>query len=672
MLIEVLSSAWLHHVWFAVVELGVASAGTAAVCGRTYSLNATGGKEGRVSRGISGVETHDGRRPWLTGGIGAVRRLLEDQAGRLREWARAREAEVDAVGFSPQRRLLLQARVPFHMAFRGACRLSIWLEPARRPVLRRVAVAACATWDLLEVTSLRRDPRLRLGTRLAADLADTATWSAFSGRAYSVVPIIGVPLVTETALRYRWAGAPLPIAHLLAAGAARRLAHKPVEPMRLGPQVLAFFFGLGLRRVERGGAQRVRASFEAELRAAETTAAIAGQYRVARSTYVLYGEPINPHDVLSGIRLHFPSARDQPSALHELTWGGRKGALEALAAERAVQLDTALRAWRRDTNVTRSALSAQVLDPTLPEGHGMALLSGEQVARLGEVLEALDVRGAFAVEVVEAARPGARVVLVVNGRRVVVPPDPPRLVVVRADPTPVAMLEGGVLYALLEATDAADAAPLWSVLPGIAAFGGVAAWSRRALRARGAAAHESMISLSAMAALAQALFVHAAVRGQPDRPDGTQRTPMQVALSAPTLLVGFCWASLGPGSRWRAGVAFAILSAIGIALLEPPRWRLDLLRNALWLPALFLPSFAYGAGGEREAHRARAELTALQTRAADEAARQGERSEWERVRVACEEGLASLDSVSPSARPAIARRLEDLHCLAEEQLNANE
>lgn len=117
-------------------------------------------------------------------------------------------------------------------------------------------------------------------------------------------------------------------------------------------------------------------------------------------------------------------------------------------------------------NVRRSALVNQVLDPALPEGQGMALLSGEQVTRLAGALDALAVRGTLAVAVVEATRPGARVVLEVNGRRLVLPADPPRLAVVRADPTPVAMLEGGVMYALLEATDAADAAPLWSVLPG--------------------------------------------------------------------------------------------------------------------------------------------------------------------------------------------------------------
>jgi hypothetical protein len=118
--------------------------------------------------------------------------------------------------------------------------------------------------------------------------------------------------------------------------------------------------------VKRAGAERVRARFEAERRAIETTAAIAGQYRVARSTYVVGHEPLNPHDVLSGIRLHLPSARDEFTAWHDLTWGGHKLALEALAVQGAVQLDSALRAWKRDTNCRRSVLADQVLDPPCP------------------------------------------------------------------------------------------------------------------------------------------------------------------------------------------------------------------------------------------------------------------------------------------------------------------
>lgn len=609
-------------------------------------------------------------RRCLTGGIGSAWQGMERWAARLHRWARVREAEVDAIGFSPKRALLLEARVPFHLAFRGACRIWIAMEPEGRTKRRQAAVAACAAWDFAEAACLRRDPSLRLGWRLLADLADVAAWSAACGRAYPVVPIVGVPLITETALRYHWAAAPIVLAHLAAVGCARRLAHKPLQPTNLAHQVLALLFGLGLRRVERTGAERVGATFEAERRAAETAAVIAGQYKVARSTYPVDGEPLNPHDVLSGIRLHFVSAREQPSALHDLTWGGRKGTLEALATEQAVQLDTALRAWKRDMNRRRSTLSSQVLDPTVAQGDGMTLLSGAQVARLGRALEALDLRGTVMVRVLEATRPGARVVLEVNGVRLVLSTDPPGLVMVRADPTPVAILEGGVLWALLEATDAADAVPLWSVVPGMVAFGGLAIWSRKALRERGEAAYPSMLSLSSLAALTQAIVVHAAIRGEPDRPDGTQRTPMQTALNASAVLAGLCWPSLDARSRRRTVVHFAVLGTIGVALLQPPRWRRDLIRNSFWLPALFVPSLAYAVAGYREVQRARAELHLRQAQQADAAARRGEQAEWERIRLACTEALASIDCVSSLARPAVERRLRALHHLAEERLHA--
>lgn len=544
------------------------------------------------------------------------------------------------------------------------------MEPEGRTKRRQVAVAACAAWDVAEAIRLRRDPGLRLGPRLVADVADVAAWSAACGRAYSVVPIVGIPLITETALRYHWAAAPIVLAHLVAVAGARRLAHKPVQLTSLGHQVLALLFGMGLRRVERTGVERVRATFETERRAAETSAVIAGKYRMARSTYLVGGEWLNPHDVLSGIRLHFFSARDQASALQELTWGGRKRALEALATEQAVQFDTALRAWKQDRNRRRSALADQVLDPDLPEGDGMALLSGEQVIGLGRALDGLDVRGTPSVRVLEATRPGARVVLDVDGVRLLLAPDPTRLVVVRPDPTPVAILEGGVLWGLLEATDGADAAPLWSVLPGTMAFGALAVWSRTTLRQRGEAAYPSLLSLSAGAALAQAVVVHAGIRGQPDRPDGTQRTPMQTALNAWAVLAGLCWPSLDAAARRRTAVTFAVLAAIGVALLEPPRWRRDLFRNSLWLPALFASSLAYSVAGHRETRRARTELHARQEEEADAAADRGEHAEWERIRLACAEALASLHAVSPPARPAVERRLRDLHRLAEEHLHA--
>lgn len=598
-----------------------------------------------------------------------MRRQRASWAGRLASWARDREAEVEALGFSPQRASLLRARVPFHLAFRVALRLGLAMGPfcSRR---RRAAVGACLGWDVLQAVRLRRDPCLRLGPRLVADLVDVAAWSAANDGASVAVPILGVPLVTETALRYQWAALPVPALHALGATLARRLAGKPPQLMHMGNQVLALLFGLGLRRVERVGAERVRDSFEAECSAIEATATVAGEYRVAAGTYVVAGERVNPHDVLSGIRLHFPGARRERGALHELAWGGRKGALESLAARQAVQLDTALRAWKRDVNARRSALAHQILDPALPEGHGMTLLSGDQVGRLVAALDAMELGGSFAVNVLEATRPGARVVLAVNGTRTVLPPDPPRLVVVRPDPTPVALLEGGVAWALLEATEAADRAPLWSVVPGAVAYAALAFWSRRALRARGEAAYEAVVSLSAAAALVQGLVVHVAIDGAPDRPDGTQRFPMQAALNAPAVLAGFCWPWLGRDGRRRIALTFAALVVLGIVLLEPPhRWR-DLTRNAVWLPALFLPSLAYSRAGQREAESAQHDLLARQTRAADEAACRGERREWERVRAACVEALACLDSVSPAARPEVERRLTELHRLTEEHLHA--
>lgn len=90
----------------------------------------------------------------------------------------------------------------------------------------------------------------------------------------------------------------------------------------------------------------------------------------------------------------------------------------------------------------------------------------------------------------------------------------------------------------------------------------------------------------------------------------------------------------------------------------------------MWLPALFLPSLAYSTASQREAESAQHDLLARQTRAADEAARKGELRVWERVRAACVEALACLESVSPAVRPEVERGLTELHRLTEEHVHA--
>jgi hypothetical protein len=145
---------------------------------------------------------------------------------------------------------------------------------------------------------------------------------------------------------------------------------------------------------------------------------------------------------------------------------------------------------------------------------------------------------------------------------------------------------------------------------------------------------------------------------------------MQVALIAPSVVAGFCWPSLDRHARRRTAALFAALAAVGVALLEPPRWRRDLAVNALWLPAAFLPALAYRLGSDTDAEQARADGQARQAHAADVAARHGELGEWDQIRQACTEALASADSIGPSARPTVERRLRDLHRLAEEHLGA--
>jgi hypothetical protein len=201
----------------------------------------------------------------LTGGIGPERQHTPGRAeGRrgwvegVSRWARNREAEIGAMGFSPWR-AVQRARVTFHLAFRGASRLWIGMERTQLGRLTPAAVAACAVWDVVQARRLHADPRLRLAPRLAADVADVAAWSGLCDRAYPAVPTIGIPLVTETAFRYQWAAAPLVLAHLGAVAVARRLAGKPLQLLNVGHQGLGLVVGLGLRRVERAGVERVRA-----------------------------------------------------------------------------------------------------------------------------------------------------------------------------------------------------------------------------------------------------------------------------------------------------------------------------------------------------------------------------------------------------------------------------
>ncbi len=145
---------------------------------------------------------------------------------------------------------------------------------------------------------------------------------------------------------------------------------------------------------------------------------------------------------------------------------------------------------------------------------------------------------------------------------------------------------------------------------------------------------------------------------------------MQAALNAPAVVAGFCWPTLDASARRRTARTFAGLAVLGVVMLEPPRWRWDLVRNSLWLPALFLSARAYGLGGHRDVRRARSELHLRQCQVADEAACRGEREEWERIDAACREALASVHCVSPAVRPLVERRLRDLKHLAEEYQHA--
>jgi hypothetical protein len=190
----------------------------------------------------------------------------------------------------------------------------------------------------------------------------------------------------------------------------------------------------------------------------------------------------------------------------------------------------------------------------------------------------------------------------------VLPADPTELRVTRGDPTPVAPLAGGVLWALLEATEVADSAPLWSVVPGMVAFGALAAWSTRVLKERGEGAHGQIIRIAFLAALVQPSVVHAAVRGSPNRPDGSQRCPIQVAFSAPAVIAGFCGPSLNRRARTGTALVFGAVLACGLALLEPPRWRRDLALNFLWNLAAFFPAVAHRAATDRDAKRTLGEL----------------------------------------------------------------
>lgn len=588
----------------------------------------------------------------------------------VRHWAIEREREVlHPVGFSPERSLLLRTRVPFHLVLRLTARVCVaGIAPPKHRRRWYAATATSLAWDVLEAVKLSRNPGMRLGSRLVADLVDIAAWSSASPEGYASSPIVGAPLLTEATLRYSWLGVPLLAPHVVGVAAARRLAGKRVRPANLGNLLVAVGGGVGLRSVETARVQRIREDFDVERSSAETTARIAGRYRLTQQTYTVDGRVLKPHDRLSGLRLHFLRARSEhESVLHQMLWGGRKGALRELASSRALQLDTVLRAWKTDTNEKRTALADQVNDPGLPEEHGMTLISGNQSQALGRLLDLSRLRGDWQIIVVEATRPGARVVLDVAGKTLVLPPDPTNLLVTRGDPTPVAPLVGGVLWALLDSTEAANDVALWSVLPGAVAFGALADWSSDQIRERGEAAHGQIIRASFMAALLQATIVHLGIRGSPSRPDGSQRTPIQVALCAPAMIGGFCLPSLSPLERAKTALAFGAVLACGLAMLETPRWRRNLVMNFTWNATGFVLSLAYRLATEGDAERTLRELRGRIVEAAELAANEGEQLEWSLIEQACAEGLGDIDSVDPSYRETVEGDLRLLRQLAEER-----
>jgi len=564
---------------------------------------------------------------------------------------RAQRAVFDDEAFTPGTSLLVRSRVPIMLLGRMAGRSSLLMSALKEPDQRRrhrfiVALSLGITMDVAEAYALRHTPRTLGKERAARDAVELVVYASALEN-YSGMGMSAAPLLAECGYRFGLNGiASVAAVQLTSVIAARRLAHRRLDLDRLYWLLPAALGGLAVRRVEQRRTVEHVTMRDAVIGARAEQAALAGRRRVALEwipELASFGDCA--HDVFTNGAQAIDTSSLDPSSPLSVLVGGRRAALWPGAS---VDLGTLVQRWAFDYRREILKASDQVPDIDIDEPTRAVLVTSEQERRLVDALTALRPRRRLRVRTrtQRTYRHGAPIRLDIESD------DTTKTLWLAAeavhkfgvaDPTAAVALLGS-LWAVGQSTRAADSIELRATLPGSAAFLASAALIEAGLRRRGSAFYGPTVALTLGAAAVQSTVVQRSIAGRPLAPDGSPRLPIQNALLAPAILVGFCWSSMSRGVRGGSVAGLVVLATAGTAALAPPRPWAELAAGCLGLPVIgALAAAAYRDHIERDALRESEAFDRAVTEQVQGFVVTGEADEWDLLEQAAEQALNTLD-----------------------------
>jgi hypothetical protein len=411
--------------------------------------------------------------------------------------------------------------------------------------------------------------------RLVLDAVDVAVWSQAIGTSPDVAALAASPLALEAGLRSGWRGLVVPLVVGGLSAAVSRAVGQPVSPAPfVWPLVALTLAALAIRYVRLRMDQRLRIA-DQEIQAAAGRAELAGQNSVAAGADSVVDLLSRTTPLLAAGGTPLP-----PSRL--AAW---KLALSEASAGQASYLGVVLARWERLRNSMSPDLRADV-ELRCAEGAGTVLLSPAQARDLDQIFDRLALAGVETVDVPRAAATGREQVLLVSGRRVVLPADP-RPVGPSLDLGPVALLLGACSI-LTHSPLQSEAVPLQVTIPLAAAGCMLALWAHELVDRRGPAAHAAV--LAAALALGGADAVLSTLTMHNQYTDHLARFPFLLFLIWFGPLYVVYAPDLSQSARWMAAGGAAAVVAAGFALMPavPPVTHLAV--AAVWPVCTFLVS----------------------------------------------------------------------------------
>lgn len=485
---------------------------------------------------------------------------------------------------------------------RGAAKTGAW----------RAAATASAAVDVAKARWLVRDQRFALGGRLALDAADLALWCIAARddtdtSEDAVIP--GVALAAEAGARLGAAGFVVPAVNACVAACVRRRRGHDLRLEQFTWQLMGVAGGAVLTRFARRRRAALEREHDRDLPAMLQTAQLAGLHDV-----VMINE--GAIDVLQRatalVDLGGPAGRRRDFA------GAFKADIADAVRAHATYLRDALMVWQTRHNFQPDLHRAVIVE--LDPQAGTILLTSEQVQRLHDTLDAMDLSGRVAiapVDATEAARPYGHRNLMVN-EAVIALPSAVAERTWRFDAIPTAFLMN--ICWLLQPTSRQREAVPWSAtaLP-LAMSVGATVWSARRADRDGAASPRLALGLSFASTLTYTIASNLTMR-QPYGADASaaeasSRFPWTLALQGYELVRSIVAADLDGPQRSLAAAASVAIVATGWLLAPDPRSARSLAAELQWVAATVI-----GARHLRHAIRDQADELAASVSADDDRA----------------------------------------------------